>query len=375
MAKPIFEEVSTGHTADVTKGVISAGRNEDRSWAKRWLRVLIVLIVSMIVVGGLTRLTDSGLSITEWDPVMGSVPPLSNAAWEDALAAYRTTGEYQMQNKGMSLAEFKAIYWWEWGHRQLGRFIGVVWLVGFVGLWALGKIPKSRRRALFLIGPFIGLQGFIGWLMVASGLQETDLDVESYWLATHLGAAFLLLAYVYWNVEILGRSEADLIKSRRVGERGLEKLGTTLAVFVLVQILLGALVAGIDAGRNYTDWPLMAGGFLPPDLFALSPWWRNFFEDDGLVQFIHRMWAYGLFAFTIFVGVKAAKSAFKTTRKAYATVGLLITALMLLGIATVMNSAPWHLAIAHQFTAILLWLAVIRGRFRAGYPTGTSIGA
>ncbi|MDT2077893.1 MAG: COX15/CtaA family protein [Planktomarina sp.] len=372
--RSIFEEVgSNTKIIAAPVGAISRDECSERGWVRIWLWALVVLIVIMITVGGLTRLTDSGLSITEWDPVMGAVPPLSTAAWNAAFAAYRTTAEFTLQNSDMTLAEFKVIFWWEWGHRQLGRFIGLAWLVGFLILFIVGKLPKVRRISLFIIGPFIGLQGFIGWLMVNSGLDGVRIDVASYWLMAHLGAAFALLGYIFWTLQLFGRTESELLQARRVRERKLFGMSTGLMHFVALQVLLGALVAGIDAGRNYTDWPLMAGEFLPPDLFSLTPWWRNFFEDDGLVQFIHRMSAYFLFVFGIVVYLRAKASAHKLTRLAFGKIGLLLVVQMVLGVVTVMNSSPWNLAILHQFTAILLWLSVIHGRFLAGYPITTSV--
>ena len=372
--RSIFEEVgSNTKIIAAPVGAISRDECSERGWVRIWLWALVVLIVIMITVGGLTRLTDSGLSITEWDPVMGAVPPLSTAAWNAAFAAYRTTAEFTLQNSDMTLAEFKVIFWWEWGHRQLGRFIGLAWLVGFLILFVIGKLPKVRRISLFIIGPFIGLQGFIGWLMVNSGLDGVRIDVASYWLMAHLGAAFALLGYIFWTLQLFGRTESELLQARRVRERKLFGMSTGLMHFVALQVLLGALVAGIDAGRNYTDWPLMAGEFLPPDLFSLTPWWRNFFEDDGLVQFIHRMSAYLLFVFGIVVYLRAKASAHKLTRLAFGKIGLLLVVQMGLGVVTVMNSSPWNLAILHQFTAILLWLSVIHGRFLAGYPITTSV--
>lgn len=372
--RSIFEEVgSNTKIIAAPVGAISRDECSERGWVRIWLWVLVLLIVIMITVGGLTRLTDSGLSITEWDPVMGAVPPLSTAAWNAAFAAYRTTAEFTLQNSDMTLAEFKVIFWWEWGHRQLGRFIGLAWLAGFLILFIVGKLPKVRRISLFIIGPFIGLQGFIGWLMVNSGLDGVRIDVASYWLMAHLGAAFALLGYIFWTLQLFGRTESELLQARRVRERKLFGMSTGLMHFVALQVLLGALVAGIDAGRNYTDWPLMAGEFLPPDLFSLTPWWRNFFEDDGLVQFIHRMSAYFLFVFGIVVYLRAKASAHKLTRLAFGKIGLLLVVQMVLGVVTVMNSSPWNLAILHQFTAILLWLSVIHGRFLAGYPITTSV--
>ena len=372
--RSIFEEVGNNTKIIAAPvGAISRDEGLERGLVRIWLWGLVVLIVIMITVGGLTRLTDSGLSITEWDPVMGAVPPMSAAAWNAAFAAYRTTAEFTLQNSAMTLAEFKVIFWWEWGHRQLGRFIGLAWLMGFLILFVIGKLPKVRRISLFIIGPFIGLQGFIGWLMVNSGLNGVRIDVASYWLMAHLGAAFALLGYIFWILHLFGRSESELLQARRVRERKLFGMSTGLMYFVALQVLLGALVAGIDAGRNYTDWPLMAGEFLPPDLFSLTPWWRNFFEDDGLVQFIHRMSAYFLFVFGIAVCLRSKASAHKLTRLAFGKIGLLLVVQMVLGVVTVMNSSPWNLAILHQFTAILLWVAVIRGRFLAGYPITTSV--
>ena len=372
--RSIFEEVGNNTKIIAAPvGAISSDEGLERGLVRIWLWGLVVLIVIMITVGGLTRLTDSGLSITEWDPVMGAVPPMSVAAWNAAFAAYRTTAEFTLQNSAMTLTEFKVIFWWEWGHRQLGRFIGLAWLMGFLILFVIGKLPKVRRISLFIIGPFIGLQGFIGWLMVNSGLNGVRIDVASYWLMAHLGAAFALLGYIFWILHLFGRSESELLQARRVRERKLFRMSTGLMHFVALQVLLGALVAGIDAGRNYTDWPLMAGEFLPPDLFSLTPWWRNFFEDDGLVQFIHRISAYFLFVFGIVVCLRSKASAHKLTRLAFGKIGLLLVVQMVLGVVTVMNSSPWNLAILHQFTAILLWVAVIRGRFLAGYPITTSV--
>ncbi len=370
--RSIFQEVGSDEKlAAAGTGNLTKAGDGARGTVALWLWGLVVLIVVMIVVGGLTRLTDSGLSIIEWDPVMGAIPPLGASAWDAAFAAYQTTTEFKEQNFDMTLDQFKVIFWWEWGHRQLGRFIGLYWAVGLAVLFIRGMVPKSRQVALIAIGPFIGLQGLIGWLMVRSGLQA--LDVKSYWLMAHLGAAFALLAFVAWYAMILGRQEADLLQARRNRAPRMWQLATVLGAVLFVQILLGALVAGIDAGQQFVDWPLMAGGVLPPDMFGLSPWWRNFFENAGTVQFMHRMTAYGLFAFGIYVGMKAAKSPFKRTRGAFGTVGLLLIIQMIIGILTVLYAAPLQLAILHQFIGVVLWLATVRARFMAGYPSGDAI--
>ena len=373
--RSIFEDVqSNTKPSEAPKGgVIDAARRGARGAVRIWLMVLFALVVLMIAVGGLTRLTDSGLSITEWAPLSGAVPPLSEADWQAEFDAYRQIPEYQLQNKGMSLAEFKFIYWWEWGHRQLGRFIGLVWALGFFGFLLTRSIPPGWTGRLLGLGALGGLQGAIGWWMVSSGLTGTMLDVASYRLATHLGLAFVILGLIAWYILKLGRSEADLLQARRAKEQKLYSMSTGLLHITFVQILLGALVAGIDAGRNYTDWPLMAGGILPPDLFALEPWWRNFFEDDGLVQFMHRVWGYLLAIFAVVVWRRSRGSGNTQTRFAFNTVLAMTAVQMLIGIVTVMYSAPWQIAILHQLGAVVLWTLVLRARFLSLYPLSQSV--
>lgn len=371
--RSIFEDVGDTPKQVAAPGGIDKAGQGARGLIRGWLMVLFGLVVVMIVVGGLTRLTDSGLSITEWKPVTGAMPPMSEAAWTEEFDKYRAIPEYQLQNQGMTLAEFKVIYWWEWGHRQLGRFIGLVWAAGFVFFAATRKIPNGWTGKLLFIGALGGLQGFIGWWMVSSGLQEGMLDVASYRLATHLGLAFVIFGFIAWYVYQLSRSQTDLLQARRNADAGLARLGGVLVGLAFVQIILGALVAGIDAGRAFPDWPLMAGGFLPPEPLSLSPVWRNFFEDAGLVQFMHRMAGYILFAFTIFVWVRARKSANEHTRFAFNAVMALMLLQVIIGIITVMYSAPWQIAIVHQLTAVILWALILRARFVAKYPIPQTI--
>ncbi|MFQ6552285.1 heme A synthase [Aestuariibius insulae] len=374
--RSIFEDVGETPKADVAApqpGLIDKEQDRGRGAIRIWLFVLFALVVLMIAVGGLTRLTDSGLSITEWAPVTGAVPPLSAEDWASEFDRYRQIPEYQEQNRGMSLAEFKVIYWWEWGHRQLGRFIGLVWAIGFVGFLVTKRMPKGWTSRLLLLGALGGLQGAIGWWMVSSGLEEGMLDVASYRLATHLGLAFLILGLIGWYAFRLGRSQRDLFQARRARESGLFALAGGLVALAFLQILLGALVAGIDAGRNYTDWPLMAGGFLPPQPFELTPIWRNFFENDGLVQFMHRISGYVLFLAGLLIFWRAQRSPYVATRRAFAAMVALMVVQMLLGIVTVMYSAPWQLAILHQFAAVILWILILRARFLAGYPPEQSV--
>jgi cytochrome c oxidase assembly protein subunit 15 len=378
--RSIFEEVGTAPPQAITPrasalatGMIDRANIGARGAIRVWLMLLFGLVFVMIAVGGLTRLTDSGLSITEWAPFAGAIPPLNGEDWAVAFDRYRAIPEYQLQNKGMSLSEFQFIYWWEWGHRQLGRVIGLVWAVGFFGLLVTRKIPTGWTGRFLLLGLLGGAQGAIGWWMVASGLSGDRLDVASYRLATHLGLAFVILGVIAWFTFAMGRRERDLMQARRSREPRLVRLGGIFVALAFVQILLGALVAGIDAGRTYGDWPLMAGGFFPPHALDLVPVWRNFFEDPGLVQFMHRMGGYVLFVFGLFVWIAARKSSHRLTRKAFGLVVLVLTAQMVLGVVTVMLGAPWHVAIAHQGLAVILWVLALRARFMAHYPVANSL--
>ena len=375
--RSIFEEVSdqtpTWETA--ATGGIGRGRGGARRGVRAWLMVLFALVVAMIVVGGLTRLTDSGLSITEWRPVTGALPPLTQADWQAEFDKYKEIDQFRLMNNWMELSDFKQIYWWEWGHRQLGRLIGLVWFVGFAGFLVARKIPPGWTGRLLIPGLLGGLQGAIGWWRVASGVtQGTDtVSVASYRLALHLGLAFAILGVLGWYVLLLGRDERSLMQARRARDRKLFGMGTGLMHFAFLQILLGALVAGIDAGRSFTDWPLMAGGFFPPEPFGLSPAWRNFFENPGLVQFIHRISGYLLLIFGLVVWLKARRSANPHTRFAFNAVTAALLVQMVLGVVTVLYAAPLYMAIQHQLVAVLLWALILRARFLAAYPIATSV--
>lgn len=435
--RKLFEEVGaegpnqSGRVQRAT-GVIDEGRQGARGAIRAWLVLLFVLVVVMIAVGGLTRLTDSGLSITEWAPISGALPPLTAEDWQRAFDLYREIPEYQIQNRGMSLEDFKVIYWWEWGHRQLGRVIGLVWVAGFLGFALSGQIPRGRAGLVPLAGALVfagaailgavleslgvlsaaqgagmvtgalagfavmiagyltaptsdwtarllflgilgGLQGAIGWWMVASGLGEGMLDVASYRLATHLGLAFVILGLIAWHVYQLSRDDRDLLLARRFAEPRLFSIATGLMHLAFLQILLGALVAGIDAGRNYFDWPLMAGGFLPPDPLQIEPVWRNFFENDGTVQFMHRMVGYALLLFGIVVWIRGRTSPHRDTRVRFNAVMAMLLVQMVLGVVTVLYMSPWNIAILHQFGAVVLWALILRARFAARYPIQSSL--
>ncbi|MDK3018462.1 heme A synthase [Pseudodonghicola flavimaris] len=375
--RSIFEEVGEGSSpaAPAETGVIDRGRRGARRGIRAWLAIIFVLVVAMIVVGGLTRLTDSGLSITEWRPVTGAIPPLTEVEWQAEFDKYKQIDQWRIENQWMQLSDFKSIYWWEWSHRQLGRLIGLVWALGFFGFLIARRIPAGWTGRLILPGALGGLQGAIGWWMVSSGVTQGEgmTSVASYRLATHLGLAFVILGLVAWYIFQLGREERDLMQARRLREAKLFSLSTGWMHFAFLQILLGALVAGIDAGRSYTDWPLMGGQILPPDPFLFEPAWRNFFENPGLVQFIHRVSGYLLFLFGIMVWLKGRRSAHAATRFAFNAAFAALLVQVGLGIMTVIYAAPLHAAITHQLVAVLVWVLILRARFLSAYPRAQSV--
>ncbi len=321
-----------------------------------WLLVMCALIAVMVVVGGATRLTDSGLSITEWKPVTGIIPPLSEAAWAEEFTKYKTIPEYERINKGMSLAAFKRIYWWEWGHRFLGRMIGFAFFLPFVYFLVRRRIDRELAPRLVLMFVLGGAQGALGWFMVQSGLTER-VDVSQYRLAAHLGVAFLIYAYILWVA-------LELLLPRRSGGSALPQrwrtAGVVLAVLVYVQVVLGAFVAGLDAGFTFNTWPLMGERFVPYGYFFLDPWYANFFENTASVQFNHRMMGYlvGLVAGGMVIAARRAALPSRV-RSALALVAVLVVAQIALGVWTLLAVVPISLGIAHQAGALLVFSATL----------------
>ena len=314
-----------------------------------WMFALCVMIFAMIIVGGATRLTDSGLSITEWKPLLGIIPPLSEGAWAEAFTKYRQIPEYELVNKGMSLVEFKTIYWWEWAHRFLGRMIGFAFLLPFLFFWATGRISRKLWPKLIVMFVLGGLQGALGWYMVMSGLV-TRVDVSQYRLAAHLSAAVLIFGYIFWVA----------LRLNPRGERadsappGIKVSAAVLVAGLFLQIALGAFVAGLDAGQGYNTWPLMDGALIPQGLAAMSPWYLNLFENALTVQFDHRVFAYILIVWALIHTVLTLKRL--GTGSIALGAGALFLAVLIqaaLGIATLLAQVPIGLALAHQGAAIL----------------------
>jgi cytochrome c oxidase assembly protein subunit 15 len=333
-------------------------------WVRAWLWAVAALVVAMVVVGGATRLTGSGLSITRWNLVMGALPPLSQADWAADFARYQASPQYHLLNQGMSLDAFKSIYWWEWSHRQLGRFIGLVYIAGFV--WGLVTHAFPRREGWLLagMGVLLGFQGLVGWIMVASGLKAGMTAVEPVDLAAHLLFASLFLASVVAMATRLGRAGAPVAAAGGV-------LPKALLVAVLVQLVLGALTAGSHAGLVYNTWPTMDGNLAPPaaELFAATPWWENFVDNVTLIQFDHRMMAYLVLALALWTtGRVARRSPDPSARRLAWLLAVLVVGQVALGITTLVLAVPLHAALAHQFVAMLVLIATTRLATLDGRP-------
>ena len=333
----------------------------------------MVSLISLILVGGWTRLTDSGLSIVEWKPITGMIPPFSSEGWIVEFEKYKNIPEFKLVNFDITMEEFKFIYWWEWGHRQLARFIGLVWFVGFLLLWKMKQIPERWTFYFFGIGLLGALQAFLGWWMVSSGLDGQVVDVFSYRLAIHLTMAFLILALIFWAILFHSENSAKIFESRRYRNKFSVNVLAGLGVLCYVQLALGALVAGIDAGRAYNDWPLMNGKWIPVDLFEYEPFITNFFENSGLVQFNHRLTAYLLFIVVSIIWWANRRNPYLKIRVATNYLMIIVVVQMFLGVITVLYSAPLSLASLHQFTAILFILAYINLLFKTYYPVSQKI--
>ena len=334
---------------------------------RAWLWLVAGCIFAMVVVGGATRLTQSGLSITEWKPVMGVLPPLDEAAWQAEFDRYKLIPQYALMNPDMNLAGFKAIFYWEWAHRLLGRVIGALVAVPLVFFWVTGRLTPALKPRLVGLLALGGLQGVIGWFMVKSGLSAR-VDVSQYFLALHLVTASLTLVWTIWLAEGLRRVAA--VRRSPAVER-LRPTASLLLALVLVQVGLGAFVAGLHAGLIYNTWPLMDGHLVPPlaDLLRQSPLWSNLFENVTTVQFDHRTVAYAVLILALFHAADAWSHAPRTGAAWRAT--LLVVAVLaqaVIGISTLLLVVPLWAALLHQaFAMVVLGLAVLHRR-RLGSP-------
>ncbi|QUL37246.1 COX15/CtaA family protein [Erythrobacter sp. JK5] len=313
----------------------------------RWLELVALMIVVIVAVGGITRLTESGLSITQWQPVTGILPPLDQAAWEVEFAEYRATPEYRFEASagGMTLAEFKFIYFWEWFHRVIGRLIGLAYALPLAWFWMKGAIPRGYKPRLFALLGLGALQGTIGWLMVRSGLSGQMTDVSHFWLSVHLLTALFTLGGLVWTALDLRR----LARDPAARPASLTAASLAVAIVVFMQLLLGAWVAGLNAGHAAYDWPLMNGRLVPEIDWSGGFWW-TLTHDPFLLHFLHRWWAWIAVAALVWI----ARRVRKAERRASIAVHSAFGTMVILGIATVMSGVSLWIAVAHQLTGALL---------------------
>ena len=341
----------------------------DRRLVRDWLYIVLVVLFALVMVGGATRMTGSGLSITEWKPILGVIPPLNQAEWQEEFEKYQQIPQYEQINKGMTLEEFKEIFWWEWAHRLLARGVGFLVAIPLVVCWARGGLERGLKPRLVGLLALGGLQGAVGWWMVASGLSERAF-VSQYRLAIHLTFACVIVMAVTYIARGLA------IYSQAPAGRGVQRFAGIMVLLVLVQIYLGALVAGLHAGLTYNTWPLMDGAIIPGDLFVIDPAWRNLFENPKTVQFIHRMFAYTVLVVAIWHAVATGLAEPGTThaRRAWVLVGLVLVQAAI-GVGTLLAQAHMHWALLHQGVAlVVLIFATAHWRGTKGaYPLPTEV--
>ncbi len=343
------------------RSMMTATRELHTRAIRLWLYAVAALVLAMVLVGGATRLTESGLSITEWRPVMGTLPPLGESGWQAEFEKYQAIPQYRALNAGMSLEQFKTIYWWEWAHRLLGRLIGAAFLLPFLWFLWRGWVEPALRAPLWFIFTLGALQGAVGWWMVASGLADR-VEVSQYRLATHLVLACVIYVALIWTAQRSNERRdlpAPLAEQHRAGAR-LRFTAIGLLVLLLAQMYLGALVAGLRAGTIYSTWPLIDGAWVPraSALFFATPLWRNFFENALTVQFDHRMLAYAIFILALWHALDVAR----TVKSGPARTGAFVLAAsvflqLALGVATLLLQVPLPVALAHQGLAMLVLTA------------------
>lgn len=361
--------LAASHLSAFSPRVEETGALRNRRQVRAWLYCVLLVLFALVMVGGATRLTHSGLSITEWKPVHGVVPPLSDAEWREEFAKYQQIPEYKQVNEGMSLAEFKNIYWWEWTHRALARGVGLVFALPLALFWLAGRLePRVKPRLLGILA-LGALQGAVGWWMVASGLTQRT-DVSQYRLATHLVMACL----IFTATMVVARGLAP--HSAGPASRSTRRFAGVLVLLALCQIYLGGLVAGLDAGLSYNTWPLMDGTLVPEGLTILKPVWRNLFENPKAVQFAHRTGAYILLAAVLWHAFATARREPRSTHSRRALVLLaLVLAQAAIGISTLVMQVPLHLALTHQaFALIVLGFTAAHWRGAKGaYPLESGV--
>ncbi len=345
-----IESLASPAAADASARVKTRG-------VRVWLFAVAALVFAMVLVGGATRLTESGLSITQWKPVTGVVPPLNEAQWQEEFYRYKQIPQYAQLNPDMDIDGFKAIYYWEWAHRLLARIIGLAFILPLLWFWRKGQLAGAVGRSVLVATGLLAMEPIVGWWMVASGLSER-VEVSQIRLAVHLLIGTATFGALLWAA--IGLRQ----RPREAASRRFAALSGLIAILVFCQIGLGALVAGLRAGLIYNTWPLMDGRLIPSGLFLQSPWWRNLFEDVTTVQFQHRLLAYVVVALALWQAVAAALAAPRTAlaRRARA-VGALALSQAAIGILTLLLVVPIWAGLLHQAFAMLLFgMAVVHWR-------------
>lgn len=360
--------VTPAFSADLSRQ--ATGREQrNRQLVRWWFYVVLIVLFALFLVGGATRLTGSGLSITEWKPIHGVIPPLNEAEWLEEFDKYRQIPQYEEVNRGMSLGEFKVIFWWEWAHRILARGVGFVVALPLAFFWLSGRLESRLKPKLLGLLALGGFQGFIGWWMVSSGLSERAW-VSQYRLATHMIIACLIFAATMLIARGLAPHTAEPAR------RGTQRFAGWLVVLVLFQIYLGALVAGLHAGMSFNTWPLMDGRIWPDQLLSMQPFWLNFFENPKTVQFLHRLGAYVVFGAAFWHMIATMRTEPNSTHARRAVLlFVLVTIQAAIGIVTLLTVVHLHPALLHHGVAIVLlgFVAAHWRGTRGAYPADTAI--
>lgn len=328
----------------------------DRRTIGRWLAIWAGSLFVLVLVGGGTRLTESGLSITEWKPVSGVIPPLSDAAWQAEFDKYKRIPQYAQMNAGMTLSQFKGIFWWEFIHRFWARFVGVVFVIPLVWFWIRRRIPSDLIPHLAALGVLMGLQGAMGWYMVASGLTQR-VNVSQYRLAAHLSLALVIYLYTVWTADrLLNSNNGVAVRGEQVAEDGrwLPRGLAALLGLAAVTVVSGAFVAGLRAGHIYNEFPLMGAGLIPAEYGTMSPWWANLFENPATAQFNHRWLAIATLLAVVAVWFRARPLTAGALRLRLDLVFVAAALQVALGLTALLLSVPVAVGVAHQAGALLL---------------------
>ncbi|MCY4542366.1 MAG: COX15/CtaA family protein [Rhodobacteraceae bacterium] len=368
--RKIFEEVASRPEAERTARPASRTRlgKFDYRPLRLYLATLLLLVVAMVLLGGITRHTDSGLSITDWRPVANILPPLSQEAWQAAFDSYRQTPEFKLQNSAMTLVEFKSIYWWEWGHRLTGMLTGLVWAVGYALLHFLGKLPAGWHGRMLVLGGIGALQGVIGWWMVSSGLTGDRVDVAATRLAVHLVLALGIISLIVGFTMQTRRQPSELMQARRHQDSVLVKWSVAMVLLVFLQSAMGALLAGVDGGSAFPTWPLMNGQVFPSDALAMQPVLANFIENPNLLHFNHRLGGYILLVVATMFWWRSRHCPQPSVRDAIKWLMAFVWIQAFAGIATALVAATFAMAMLHQLLAVAVVVLATSAMFNCRFP-------